>query len=685
MDNPLLRDPVGTPLPAFDQIEPQHAEAALDLVLAENRAALEVILAREEPHTWDSLITPLDEIGERLQRAWGPVSHLFSVTSTAEWRAAYNACLPKITAYGIETSQSEPLFRAYKSLAERADFAQLEGARRKAITDALRDFRLSGIGLPDDQKEQYKTLSLKLSELQTKFEEHLMDAIQAWTLHVTDAAELDGMNESAIEAAHEKANAKELDGWLLTLDFPAYDAVITYANNRELRRTLYTAYVTRASDQGPQAGQFDNGPLIEEILSLRHQLAQLLGYPNFAELSLATKMAESATQVDEFLSDLTRRGKPRAQAELNQLRAFAKKLDGVEDFQPWDAPYYSEKLKEQSLGLSEEELRPYFQLDSVLRGMFSLVERLYGIRVKPAPGIATWHADVSTWALTDSSGAEFGLFYLDPYARPDKRSGAWMDECLGRRRLRSGVQHPSAYLVCNFTPPLAGKPPLLTHDEVLTLFHEFGHGLHHLLTRVDEASVSGIRGVAWDAVELPSQFMENWCFDPATLRSFARHWQSNEPLPDAMIEKLRGSRTFQSGLATVRQIEFGLFDLRLHRDFDPALGGRVLQTLETVRNEVAVSKPPAFNRMPWSFSHIFAGGYAAGYYSYKWAEVLSADAYAAFEEADFSAETGIRFRETVLAQGGAKDAMDLFVEFRGRKPSVDALLRHTGLNEALAA
>lgn len=684
MQNPLLLDPAAAPLPPFDQIRPECAEAALDEVLASNRAALERLLADRGTPSWQSLIEPLEDLGDRLQRVWGPVSHLFSVTSSADWRRAYNACLPKITAYQIELSQSESLYRAYRALAESAEFADYSPARRKVIHDALRDFRLSGIGLPPEQKARYKELSLKLSELQTRFEENLMDAIQAWSLLVTDEARLAGMTESARQAARDKAQARQQNGWLLTLDFPSYDAVITYADDRELRREIYTAFATRASDQGPQAGQFDNGPLIEQILAARHEMAQLLGYANYAELSLATKMAESPDQVDAFLTDLARRAKPRAQAELDTLKAYARRRDGVDDFQPWDAPYYAEKLKTETLGLAEEAMRPYFPLPGVLDGMFALVQRLYGVRVEAAEGVSTWHADVSTWRLRDAAGENIGLFYLDPYAREEKRSGAWMDECLGRRRGPAGLQHPSAYLVCNFTPPRPGQPALLTHDEVLTLFHEFGHGLHHLLTRVDEASVSGIRGVAWDAVELPSQFMENWCYDPATLRGFARHWQTGEILPDAEIEKLRASRHFQTGLATVRQLEFSLFDLRLHRDYNPARGADVLRAIDAIRDEVAVSRPPAFNRMPWSFSHIFAGSYAAGYYSYKWAEVLSADAFAAFEESGFAAETGIRFRDTVLAQGGSRDAMELFVEFRGRKPTVDALLRHSGLIEQAA-
>ncbi|HUP91671.1 MAG TPA: M3 family metallopeptidase, partial [Solimonas sp.] len=390
---------------------------------------------------------------------------------------------------------------------------------------------------------------------------------------------------------------------------------------------------------------------------------------------------ESPDEVERFLLDLARRAKARAQAELAELKAFARGRDGLEDFQPWDAAYYGEKLKEHTLGLADEELRPYFPLPAVVRGMFDLVEGLYGVTIQPLAGVPVWHPDVTTYALLDAQGARFGMFYLDPYARPEKRSGAWMDECLNRRRTADGLQQPVAYLTCNFTNPLAGQPALLTHDEVLTLFHEFGHGLHHLLTQVDEAAVAGIHGVAWDAVELPSQFMENWAYDPATLRSFARHWQTGAPLPEELVARLRGSRTFQTGLATVRQIEFSLFDLRLHRDYDPARGGRVLETLESVRDLVAVIRPPSFNRMPWSFSHIFAGGYAAGYYSYKWAEVLSADVFAAFEENDFAPEVGRRFRDTILAQGGSREAMELFVEFRGRKPSIEPLLRHTGLAE----
>ena len=682
MSNPLLTAHVHSPLPDFARIQPADAEPALERVLADNRTELALVLAAAAAPSWDHLVAPLEEMGDRVSRAWGPVQHLFGVNSTPEWRKAYNAGLPKITEYGLELSQSEPLYRAYRALADSPTYKNFSPVRQKVVRDALRDFKLSGIALPEKDKERFKEISLRLSELQSKFEENLMDSIQSWSKLVTDEAALTGMLEPAKQAAAQKAQAKDLAGFLLTLDFPSYDAVVTYCSNRELRRELYEAYATRASERGPHKPEHDNTPLMTEILALRDEEAKLLGFRNFAELSLATKMAESPDEVEKFLLDLAHRAKPRAQAELAELKTYANKLDGLADFQPWDAAYYAEKYKEEKLGLSDEELKPYFDAPRVIQGMFDLVQRLYGIRIEAVAGIPTWHADVTTYVLKDAQGATFGLFYLDPYAREHKRSGAWMDECVNRRRTAQGIQQPAAYLTCNFTPPLPGQPALLTHDEVVTLFHEFGHGLHHLLTRVEEAAVSGIRGVAWDAVELPSQFMENWCYDPATLRGFARHWQTGVTMPEALIEKLRASRSWHSGLATVRQIEFSLFDLRLHRDYDAAKGPRVLETLERVRDEVAVTRPPEWNRMPCSFGHIFAGGYAAGYYSYKWAEVLSADAYAAFEESGFDAATGARFRDTVLAQGGSREAMDLFIEFRGRKPTIESLLRHSGLTEA---
>ena len=683
MTNPLLAARPLNTLPTFADIKPEQAGPAVDQVIVDNRAQLDALLKDLREPTWSSLVEPLEDLGERISRAWGPVSHLFSVTSTPEWRAAFNESLPKVTEYSLEMSQSEALYQAYKALSESADFPKLNAIQQKVVRDALRDFRLSGIGLPPEQKERFKQISMRLSELQTKFEENVMDAIQAWSQHVTDASRLEGMSPAALEQAAAKAKAKNLEGWLLTLDYPSYDAVISYANDRDLRRELYTAYATRASDQGPQAGQFDNSPLMDEILTLRHEEAQLLGYKNFAELSLATKMAESPDAVETFLLDLAKRSKARAATEVEELRDFARTLGGPDELEPWDLAYYAEKLKEQKLDLNDEVLRPYFPLPAVLDGLFGLIHRLYGAKVVAEPGVSVWHPQVTAYALQDDQGKTFGRFYLDPYAREQKRGGAWMDECVSRRRSSEGLQLPVAYLVCNFRPPLGDQPGLLTHDELVTLYHEFGHGLHLLMTQVEESALAGIHGVEWDAVELPSQFMENWCYEPALLKAYARHWQTGEPLPDAQIDKLRESRVFQTGLATVRQVEFALFDLRLHRDFVPGQGARVLETIGKVRDEVSVLRPPAFNRMPWSFSHIFAGGYAAGYYSYKWAEVLSADAFAAFEEAGLTPEnlrqTGRKFLDGILSRGGSREAAELFREFRGREPSIEPLLRHNGL------
>lgn len=677
MDNPLLAPAAPGALPRFDRIRPEHALTALETVLADNRRELAQLLADGREPSWETLIEPLEDLADRLARVWGPVTHLFAVTSTPEWRAAYNAGLPKVTEYSLELSHNERLYAAYRRLAESPAFAGYSAARRKVIHDALRDFRLAGVALPPKEKVRYKEIALRLSELQTRFEENLLDAIQAWSKHLPDAARLAGMSEQGKAQAAQKARARNLDGYLLTLDFPSYDAVISYADDRALRRELYEAYATRASDQGPLAGRYDNGPLMEEILALRHEEARLLGFRNYAELSLETKMAESPQAVERFLLDLATRARPRAAQELSELRELARR-DGVTDFQPWDVAYYSEKLKHEQLGFNEEQLRPYFPAPQVIDGLFALTEELYGVRIARVDGVPVWHPDVTVYALREPDGAEIGLFYLDAYARPDKRSGAWMDECLGRRRTRAGLQRPAAYLTCNFAPPLPGQPALLTHEEVLTLFHEFGHGLQHLLTRVDEAAVSGIRGVAWDAVELPSQFMENWAYHGPALARFARHFQTGAPLPEALLRKLKASRRFQAGLATLRQIEYALFDLRLHLEEKP----QIYPLLERVRDEVALLKPPAWNRMPHAFSHIFAGGYAAGYYSYKWAEVLSADAFAAFEEAGFAPDVGRRFRDTVLALGGSREAAEVYRAFRGRDPALEPLLRQDGLIEA---
>ena len=678
-------------LPLFATLDPERQQALVRQCIAENREAVKALLAKAtspgSTPTWETLIEPLTESSEALSRAWGPVSHLYGVWATPEWRAAHNALLPEITAYGVELAQSEELYTAYRQIAEGSGFAQLSPVRQKIVIDELRDFRLSGIGLPAEQKERYKELSLKLSELSSTFAEHVMDDVAAWSRPMAADQEprLAGLTPEGLAAAHARAGAKGQDGWIFGLDFPSYDSVISHATDRALREEFYTAYATRASDQGGHPATFDNTATMQQILRLRQEMATLLGFGSYAELSLATKMADSPAAVEKFLLDLGHRARLTATAEKGRLERLAAD-DGITDFAPWDVSIYSERQRTASLGLSDELLRPYFAYPRVLEGLFGVIHRWFGVDVTLVEGIETWHPDVSVYALAkaDEPGAEpFGLFYLDPYARPEtKRGGAWMDSHQGRRKLASGrVQEPVAYMVCNFTPPLPGsdKPSLLTHNEVKTLFHEFGHGLHHLLTRVDEGAAAGIRGVEWDAVELPSQFMENWCYDATTLHTFARHFETGEPMPDAMIEALKADRRFQTGLMTLRQIEFSLFDLRLHGPHEAGETPDVLGLLWQTRNEVAVIQPPTWNRMPWSFTHIFSGGYAAGYYSYKWAEVLSSDAFAAFEETGFSPETGRAFLEGVLSQGSSRPAMELYRSFRGRAPTVDALLRHSGL------
>jgi oligopeptidase A len=682
-DNPLLGGKTtsqgGEPLPRYDLLRPEHAEPAIDRLIADNRRALEGLLGPgAAAPSWDGLVEPLGDLEERLGRAWGPVSHLFGVQANDAWRAAYGACLPKVTQYQIDLSQDARLYRAFESIEASSTFGQLSEARQKIVRDALRDFRLSGVALEDAPRARFAQIVRRLSEMGAKFQENVIDSVKAWSLHVSDEARLDGMTVHGKALARDRAQSSGKGGFLLTIDLPGYDAVSRYARDRGLRRDVYEAFATRASERGPFGGRFDNGPLVEETLALRHELATLLGLKCYAEVSLQTKMAGSPEDAETFLLDLNRRVRPRAQAELAELRAFARELDGVDDLQPWDLAFYAEKLKERRLGFSDDDIRPFFALDRVVRGMFALVERLYGLRIEQDTTVRTWNPDVTAYRLRDEGGEYVGMFYLDPFARRDKREGAWMDECLVRRRAQGALQTPAAYLVCNFAPPLDGQPSLLTHREVVTLFHEFGHGLHHLLTKVDESGASGIRGVEGDAVELPSQFMENWCYDGPTLAGFARHVRTGEALPEGLLDKLRQNRSFHAGLATVRQLEFGVFDLRIHRG-GPLTFAEVLATLEAVRKDVAVLPVPEWHRLPSSFSHIFAGGYAAGYYGYKWAEVLSADAFAAFEESDFAPATGRRFRDAILAKGGSREAMKLFVDFRGRKPSIDALLRHSGL------
>ncbi|WP_373187661.1 oligopeptidase A [Halopseudomonas sp.] len=676
MSNPLLQP---YDLPPFSSIRAEHVKPAIEQVLADSRALLANLLDNPpQKWTWATLIEPLDEMGERLSRAWSPVGHLNAVMNTPELREAYNSCLPLLSEFNTELGQNQKLFEAYSQIFESKDFASLDQAQQTIIEHALRDFRLSGIALPQAQQKRYGELKLRLSDLQSRFSNNVMDATQAWSRHITDASVLDGLPESAMAQARHAAQGKELDGWLINLEFPSYFAVMTYAHDRALREEVYTAYCTRASDQGPHAGEHDNGPLIDEILGLRQELAELLDYANYAELSLATKMAKSTDQVVGFLRDLALRSKPFAEQDLQALRNFAAE-QGCVDLQSWDVGYFSEQLRQHRYAISQEELKPYFPIDKVLQGMFGVVEKLYAIELRETQDFDRWHPDARLFEVIEN-GQVTGQFFLDLYARSHKQGGAWMDGCRDRRRLPGGaLQRPIAHLVCNFTPAVGGKPALLTHDEVTTLFHEFGHGLHHLLTQVDYPAASGINGVAWDAVELPSQFMENWCWEPEGLALVSGHYETGAALPRDLLDKMLAARNFQSGLGMLRQIEFSLFDFLLHRHEEP--GQNAQQVLDKVRDEVAVLRPPAFNRFQNSFGHIFAGGYAAGYYSYKWAEVLSADAFSRFEEEGvLNTDTGRAFRDNILARGGSREPMELFVAFRGREPKIDALLRHSGLS-----
>jgi len=675
MNNPLLERHF---FPPFEQIDAAQVVPAITQLLADNRAQLQRLLA-DPPAGW-ALIAQLEAMEERLNNAWSPVSHLNSVVNSDSLREAYNAALPLLTDYYTEYGQNRPLFDAYQTLADSAEFAQLSVAQQKVVSNALRDFRLSGVALDGEPKARYGQIRQRLSELSTRFSENVLDATNGWSKTLAEAEALAGLPQSAIGAARQAAQKQGDGGYRITLEFPSYIAVMTHADDRSLREEVYTAFATRASELGPHGGQWDNRGLIDETLALRHELAQLLGFSDYAGYSLATKMAESAEQVEAFLRDLALRSRPMAQQEYQELCQFARERDGIDTLQAWDVSYYAELLKQQRYQVSQEELRAYFPVGQVLSGLFTIVERLFGIQVSEQPSTGLWHADARLFRI-EQQGAVIGYFYLDLYARAHKRGGAWMDVCRTRWRDADGcLQLPVAYLVCNFNAPVGAQPALLTHNELTTLFHEFGHGLHHLLTQVECAGVSGITGVAWDAVELPSQFLENWCWDPEALGLISAHVDSGEPLPSELLQRLLSARNFQSGMMMVRQIELSLFDLLLHRHYQPDPATDVQQLLDRVRSEVAVVTPPLFNRFQCSFSHIFAGGYACGYYSYKWAELLSADAFSRFEEEGvFNPATGALFREQILAQGGSRDAMELFLAFRGRKPSPEALLRHAGL------
>ena len=671
MPNPLL-DFSG--LPRFAELKPAHVAPAIDALLAEARAA--VARAEQAQPAWDEFVTPLEDANERLGRAWGQVAHLHAVLDSPALRAAYNENLPKVTQYWTELGQNLALFEKYRALRASSGFPGLSPARQRIVENALRDFRLGGAELPADRKPRYAQIQEELAGLGAKFSENLLDATNAWTLEVEDKdeARLAGIPADALQAARVEGRR----AWKFTLHMPSYLPVMQYAQDRALREETYRASATRAAEFGK--AELDNTPLIARMLPLRHEAARLLGYASYAEVSLVAKMADSPSQVIGFLEDLARRARPHAERDLAELRAFARDELGLATLESWDLAYASEKLRQKRYAFSDNEVKQYFPEDAVLAGLFRLVQTLYGVRAAPAAA-PVWHEDVRFFDLLDARGELVGQFYLDLYARDTKRGGAWMDDARGRRRRGAALQTPVAYLNCNFPRPVGGKPALFTHDDVITLFHEFGHGLHHLLTRVEELGVSGIAGVEWDAVELPSQFMENFCWEWEVLRHMSRHVDTGETLPRPLYDKMLAAKNFQSGLAMLRQVEFSVFDMRLHGDFDPASRRSAQELLQEVRAQIAVLHPPAYSRFPNSFSHIFAGGYAAGYYSYKWAEVLSADAYGAFEEARSvtDPEIGARFRDEVLAVGGSRPAAESFRAFRGREPSVDALLRHNGM------
>jgi len=686
-DNPLLDL---SDLPRFDAIMPEHVRPAITTLLADARALVERLTSDSVPATWSDFARPLADGTERLSRAWGIVGHLHSVKDLPPWREAYNDLLPEVTNFYAELGQNLALFSKYKALAASPEYAALSPARKRIVDNEIRDFRLSGAELPDAQKPRFQALQEEAAALAAKFSENLLDATNAHAEIVTDEKDLAGLPADVIEAARasaEKAGVKNGDsgcagGWRFTLHAPSYGPVMQYADNRELRARIYRAYATRASEFGDTA--LDNAPLIKRLLQLRAEEAKMLGYRNFAEVSLVPKMAESPEQVLGFLREMARKAKPFAEKDVSALRTFARDELKLDPLEPWDMAWVSEKLMQQRYAFSDQEVKQYFTEPKVLAGLFRVVETLYGVAIKP-DNAPVWHEDVRFFRI-ERDGALVGQFYLDLYAREEKKGGAWMNDARSRRITESGVQTPVAYLVCNFSRPVGekdgqAKPATFTHDEVTTLFHETGHGLHHLLTQVGELGVSGIDGVEWDAVELPSQFMENYCWEWDVLKDMSAHVDTGAPLPRELFEKMLAAKNFLSGMQTVRQIEFSLFDLLLHHDFDPDGEMSVMQLLEEVRNEIAVVFPPDWHRFPNSFSHIFAGGYAAGYYSYKWAEVLSADCYAAFEEAGnpFDPETGRRFLDEILAVGGVRSALDSFKAFRGREPSPDALLRHSGM------
>lgn len=663
--------------PDYSAIQPQHALAAITEVCETSKTAIADLLANAAIN-WTTY-EQLEAIDDKLSKAWSPISHLHSVMNTDEWRAAYSDCQPVISQYGAEMSQHSGLYRFYCGLRDSDEFASYDSAQQKLVTDAIRDFELSGVNLSDDKKSAYQRLIQSASELYTTFSNNVLDATQAFHLHINDEAELAGIPESAMALYRQFAEQNEVDGYWLTLDFPSYYPALTYAENRGLRETLYHAYATRASEIGPNAGEFDNTPVIEAIMAVRSDIAELLDFDNYADLSLSNKMAKSPAQVIAFLDDLVKKSHPQAQQEFTELKQYAADNLGLPDLQPWDIAYAGERLKQAEYAISQEQLRDYFPVPNVLDGLFSIVGQLFGVSFEQRPELSCWHEDVVAYAVKNN-GEEIAYFYMDLYARSGKNGGAWMNGAIDKINGQTVQQKPVAYLVCNFIPPTDGHAAYLSHDEVVTLFHEFGHGLHHMLTQVNYSSISGINGVEWDAVELPSQFMENFCFEHDVLIGMSAHRDSKETLPDTLFNKLIAAKNFQSAMMMARQLEFSLFDMKIHAQYNATDPESVMTTLATVRGYVAVTPAPEYSRFPMSFSHIFAGGYAAGYFSYKWAEVLSADAFARFEEEGvYNKAVGTAFKREILEKGASRTAMQNFVAFRGREPDIAALLRHNGI------
>ncbi|VEI57470.1 oligopeptidase A [Pasteurella multocida] len=677
MTNPLL---TFEGLPPFSSIKPEHVQPAVEKRIQDSREHIEK-LVQQEQITWENFILPLTEIGNLFSKTWSPVSHLNAVKNSPELREAYQACLPILSEYSTWVGQHKGLYNAYEKLKNSPEFESYDLAQKKTIENALRDFKLSGISLPAEKQKRYGEISARLSELNSQFSNNVLDATMGWDKIIEDVEQLKGLPESALQAAKQSAESKGLTGYRFTLEIPSYLPVMTYCENRELREEMYRAFVTRASDQGPNAGKWDNTAIMEEILNLRVELAKLLDFNTYTELSLATKMAENPQQVLDFLDNLAKRSKAQGEKELAELKEFCETHFNVTALDAWDIAFYSEKQKQHLYSINDEELRPYFPENRVLAGLFELIKRIFNIRAVERFDVDTWHKDVRFFDLIDETDNVRGSFYLDLYARENKRGGAWMDDCIGRRRKANGeIQKPVAYLTCNFNAPIGDKPALFTHDEVTTLFHEFGHGIHHMLTQIDVADVAGINGVPWDAVELPSQFLENWCWEAEALDFISGHYETGEPLPKEKLAQLLKAKNFQAAMFVLRQLEFGLFDFRLHHHFDPSKQNQILDTLKAVKEEVAVIKGVEWARTPHSFSHIFAGGYSAGYYSYLWAEVLSADAFSRFEEEGiFNPETGKSFLNEILSRGGSEEPMTLFKRFRGREPQLDALLRHKGI------